>query len=535
MIDKLIDDFDLLAEAPNGIPELRKMILQVAVQGRLVPQDPDDEPASALLEHIDAEKGRLVREGKIREGKPLPPVDTDAVPYELPTSWEWIRIGNAINMVNGRAFKPVEWATTGLPIVRIQNLNNPEAPYNYCELDIDEKFHVHDGDFLISWSGTPGTSFGAFIWEGEDALLNQHIFRCDLYGGFAKEYLRLAINAELDEMISQAHGGVGLRHITKGKLERMLITLPPLAEQKQIVAKVDQLMALCDELEARQKERAAKRVALNGSCLHALTTAETPKPFATAAKRVFDHFEALYETPETVAEQRQTILQLAVQGKLVPQDPNDERAQQASMEELVGRKNMKNGLSVKQTTMPSPYYCLRLSALRNGIVDCSEGKPVPLTPDEAEPYLIHKDDVFLVRGNGSKDLVGRVGLVEDEPAGAIFPDLFVRLPLDTARISSGYFLIAWNSPQMRYQIEKVAKTTSGIWKVNQGHIASMSLPLPPLGEQERIVAKVDQLMALCDELETKLTQAQADADALAASIVHHLCNPSADKPREAAS
>ncbi len=128
--------------------------------------------------------------------------------------------------------------------------------------EIDPKFYIHSGDFLISWSGTPGTSFVRSSGIAAKAILNQHIFRCELVEGvFVKEYLRLAVNARLDEMISRAHGAVGLRHITKGKLESIPLPLPPLAEQQRIVAKVDELMALCDRLEEQQQERqdAARR------------------------------------------------------------------------------------------------------------------------------------------------------------------------------------------------------------------------------------------------------------------------------------
>lgn len=130
--------------------------------------------------------------------------------------------------------------------------------------------------------------------------------------------------------------------------------------------------------------------------------------------------------------------------------------------------------------------------------------------------------MFVVRGNGSKNLVGRAGIVECQPDGLIFPDLFIRVPLDGDRLLARYFLIAWNSPKTRGTIERLAKTTSGIWKVNQGHVASVVLRVPSQSEQERIIAKVNQLMTLCDDLESKLQQTQTDADNLLTAIVHEL-------------
>ncbi|EJX1092422.1 restriction endonuclease subunit S [Vibrio vulnificus] len=164
-----------------------------------------------------------------------------------------VEIGKLCKLQNGKAFKPTEWSDKGLPIVRIQNLNNEEKPFNYCDFDVDKKFHIDSGDLLFSWSGTPGTSFGAFFWHRGPAILNQHIFNVLIDESLVrKDYFRLAMNAKLDEIIAQAHGGVGLQHITKGKLEAVKIPLPPLETQKQIAAvleKADQLRKDCLQME----------------------------------------------------------------------------------------------------------------------------------------------------------------------------------------------------------------------------------------------------------------------------------------------
>src|SRR5262245_26342261 len=128
------------------------------------------------------------------------------------------RIGDVCRLVNGRAFKPSDWVKEGLRIVRIQNLNDESAPFNHYDGQVDPKHVVKDGDVLLSWSGTPGTSFGCFIWSRGNAILNQHIFLVHLADGvYEKEFFVFAVNSVLDEMINQAHGAVGLRHITKGR------------------------------------------------------------------------------------------------------------------------------------------------------------------------------------------------------------------------------------------------------------------------------------------------------------------------------
>ncbi|MBV6572539.1 restriction endonuclease subunit S, partial [Acinetobacter baumannii] len=163
-----------------------------------------------------------------------------------------VRFGDLCKLQNGRAFKPEEWSEEGTPIVRIQNLNDETKPFNYCNFDVEKRFWINSVDLLFSWSGTPGTSFGAFFWNRGKAFLTQHIFRFDVTEELVdKHYLRYALNSLIVKIIDQAHGGVGLKHITKAKLEEVQIPLPSLAEQRRIASILDQ----ADEL--RQKRQQA--------------------------------------------------------------------------------------------------------------------------------------------------------------------------------------------------------------------------------------------------------------------------------------
>ncbi len=162
---------------------------------------------------------------------------------DLPEGWQISQIGDIAELDNGRAFKPEEWGKSGLPIIRIQNLNSSNSEFNYSNARFPERFKVSRGDLLFAWSGTPGTFFGAHIWTGGDAWLNQHIFNVRFFPDKAnRNFLRYAINQKLEELIGNAQGGVGLRHVTKGTFESTLIPLPPLPEQERIAARLDLLL-----------------------------------------------------------------------------------------------------------------------------------------------------------------------------------------------------------------------------------------------------------------------------------------------------
>lgn len=165
------------------------------------------------------------------------------------------KLKDVAKFINGKAFKPTDWSETGLPIIRIQNLNNKQKDFNYWNGALDKQVLVEKNNLLFAWSGTPGTSFGAHIWGGERAVLNQHIFRVDINNKLiTKNYAKLVINAKINKLIEQAHGGVGLQHVTKGMVENLEIPLPPLAEQKRIADILDK----ANEIKAKRELALAK-------------------------------------------------------------------------------------------------------------------------------------------------------------------------------------------------------------------------------------------------------------------------------------
>ena len=145
------------------------------------------------------------------------------------------KLGEICNFINGKAFKPSEWEKEGLPIVRIQNLNDENAEFHFYSQAIDDKYIINDNQLLFSWSGTPGTSFGAFFWNRGKAVLNQHIFKVIPKININLDFLKYLLNGNLDIIISKSHGGVGLQHITKGELEKIIVEIPDYEKQKYVV------------------------------------------------------------------------------------------------------------------------------------------------------------------------------------------------------------------------------------------------------------------------------------------------------------
>jgi type I restriction enzyme, S subunit len=539
--DTLFEKFDQFADLPNAMAEMRELVLLLSVRGKLSAQSATESCMSQLAEAFAFAK----RKGKTLESEP------SDVPFSIPGNWGWVAVGHSMNLVNGTAFKPEDWTPEGTPIVRIQNLNNENLPFNRFNGVIDPKFYIRSGDVLISWSGTPGTSFGAFIWNGGLAILNQHIFRCELVDGvFLKEYLRLAVNARLDEMISRAHGGVGLRHITKGKLESILLPLPPLPEQKRIVAKVDELTALCHRLGDLHRQREIQHVALSHASLAHFAEAPTPK-----------NLDFIFHKSYAIrpADLRKCILTLAVQGKLMAQDPSDEPVEALLMRSLDERRKLKrtealevellsaedalgydipqswrwqyledllvfgptNGFSPKAVEFETPVRSLTLSATTSGRFKGEHSKFITTEVPADSDLWLSDGDILVQRGN-TIEYVGVAAVYRGEPMRFIYPDLMMKLRLSAA-FDVRYVHLAMSQEASRDFLRTRASGTSGSMpKINQTTLKRLPIPVPPLAEQRRIVTKVDQLMALVDELETYLASAHTTAEKLMEAIVVQL-------------
>ena len=553
--DRLLALYDRVAEAEDAIPRLRRFVLDLAVRGKLVEQDPTEEPAAELLKRIVASAPQQsVRRGKQRDTSAANALEE--LPFTAPNGWTFAALGQLVRVLNGRAYKQQELLSSGTPVLRVGNLFTSNHWY-YSDLELDDDKYCDAGDLIYAWSA----SFGPFIWDGPRSIFHYHIWKLPLVSeaDLSKRYLFLFLQQKTRE-IKEAGHGISMVHMTKEKMEKLIVPLPPLAEQQRIVAKVDELMALCDRLEGARARREAVRDRLTAATLTRLTAPDTDaETFPTHARFALQTLPTLTTRPDQIKTLRQTILNLAVRGKLVAQDPTDEPAAEllkriakerntATKAKSVRRNgnqdldsvsaeshlpqswvwtdldqialSMRYGTSIKCEHVTKGVPVLRIPNVSGGTVSLGDMKYGPLSPSEIEDLALRVGDILMIRSNGSLDIVGRSAVVPAEADGMAFAGYLVRLRLSQTLINSTYIWFVLNSSDIREQIEKPIRSAVGLKNINLTEFGNLTIPLPPLAEQHRIVAKVDALMTLCDQLEASLTTATTTRSRLLEALLH---------------
>jgi type I restriction enzyme S subunit len=523
-----------------GIKKLRELILELAVRGKLVPQDPNDEPASELLKRIQAEKAKLIAEGKIKKTKPLAEITDDEKPFDLPTGWAHAQLADLVNVLNGRAYKKEELLNEGTPVLRVGNLFTSEHWY-YSNLILEEDKYCNKGDLLFAWSA----SFGPFIWDGDKAIYHYHIWKLNMYGGddlLYKRYLYTFLVEQTQKIKASGHG-VMMIHMTKEKMEKLNIVLPPIAEQHRIVAKVDELMALCDQLENQHNNAAEAHEKLVAHLLGTLTQSQNAEDFNANWQRIAEHFDTLFTTETSIDELKQTLLQLAVMGKLVPQDPNDEPASellkriQAEKAKLITEGKIKKEKPLAEITEEEKPFKLPVGwewARLQSVIDVRDGthdSPKEAIGANTFPLVTSKDFADGDINFDSAKRISEVDHIEISKRSLVemYDILFSMIGgnignqvivLDDRSFSiKNVALFKYYDRNLTYPLyikkytENIAinlqSTAIGGAQpfVSLGALRSLVIALPSTKEQYRIVAKVDELMAICDQLKTRITEA----------------------------
>ncbi len=532
------DNFALLADAPNGIAKLRELILQLAVQGKLVPQDPKAESALILFETIQKERTKLVIPDSFNKETALRRIIEN---NSLAQGWIQCCLGEISVIRYGK----------NLPVKNLK----PEGYHVFGAngiIGFFDQYLYEEPQLLIScrgaYSGKPNISPSkAFITN------NSLVVELPFGGETLRRYLYHALCvADKSKLVT----GSAQPQVTINNALILDIALPPLEEQKRIVAKVDELMRLCDELEARQQARRESRVRLNNAMLAPLNNAASlaPEEFEQASARLADNFAALYDSAETVSKLRSTILQLAVQGKLVQQDPQDEPASvlfkiiKFEKARLVKEKIIRNSKPlppIEQDEEPfeipnnwvwvrlgdigdwgagatpnrsNPHYYggsirwFKSGELNDGYISESEERITELALKDCSLRQNQPGDVLIAMYGAT---IGKLAILETIAttnqavcACTCFNGMFNEYLFLLLKAFKSHFTgRGAGGAQPNISREKIIHTVT---------------PLPPSQEQKRIVAKVNQLMVLCDELETKLRLMEADSEKLMKAAVRHV-------------
>jgi len=561
--ETLSENFELLTNAPNGMKKFRELILQMAVQGKLLPHNLNDEPASELAKLIAKEKENAIHTKIIRRPQSLPSLVEEELPFDAPSGWTFERFGNLFNFIDYRGKTP-EKVESGIRLITAKNIRMGYRQDQPMEFVTEETYNEwmtrgipEMGDLLFTTEAPMGNV--CLVDLDEKFALAQRTINLHPFGEMNSQYLIFAIMSPLIQgMISEKATGMTATGIKAAKLKLIPIPLPPLNEQKRIVAKVDQFMALCGELEAHQQKKHEQCIRLNNAALDKLLTAPTPEEFAQHWQRICDNFDLLYDVPETVGQLRQAILQLGVQGKLVAQDMGDEPAAvllekiEIEKEKLLKNKQIKKALFYPLDNEKIPYKLPKdwiwtnlanvgIINPRNTSEDEKEVSFIPMTliseyynkPIKSEKRqwgeikkgFTHfaERDVVMAKitpcfQNGKSAVMHNL----NNGLGAGTTELYVFRPLLNNSINPEYILLYLKSPQfLKEGIEKMTGT-AGHKRVPKEYFAGNYFPLPPYNEQKRIVAKVDQLVALCDELEAGVVQAQTEGGRLMEAVVHHV-------------
>jgi type I restriction enzyme S subunit len=548
-----------------GIKKLRELILELAVRGKLVPQDPNDEPASVLLERIAAEKAELIKQGKIKKSKALPPVSDEEKPFELPEGWVWSRLPNTCHYKVGKTpstKNSIYWTESenGIPWVSISDLNH----FGIVEQTTKKITPVAASDVFKSEPASAGTilmsfklTLGKISMLNKDAYHNEAIISISPFTGVSKQFIfKVLPQRALAGNSKQAIKG---NTLNSESLNSLLIPVPPFSEQQRIIQKVDELMALCDQLEQQTESSIEAHTSLVDTLLATLTNSADADELQQSWARIAGHFDTLFTTERSIDALKQTILQLAVMGKLVRQNPNDEPASvllkriAAEKDRLVKEKKIKKQKPLPEITddekpfelpegwewqwigdvcsvvggiqkqpkrkpVSNHYPYLRVANVQRGFITTTELERFELESDELEKWALEKGDLLVVEGNGSADEIGRCAIWNGEIDNCVYQNHLIRVRQYNSNMEQ-FIARHLNSPSGIETMKRMAVTTSGLYNLSVGKIKSIVFPVPPIQEQHRIVAKVDELIALCDQLRDKLRQSQQTQVHLTDAIV----------------
>ncbi|MGM8634424.1 restriction endonuclease subunit S [Enterobacter roggenkampii] len=537
-----------------GIKKLRELILELAVRGKLVPQDPNYEPASELLKRIAAEKAELVKQGKIKKQKPLPEISEDEKPFELPEGWEWVRLGTlGYTQTGGTPSKyNAEYYGNDIPFIKPADITAQGVIYDNEGLSIKGAETLGrvapSGSILMVCIGT----IGKCQVINRTCSFNQQINSITPFSDIS-DFIYLDVSSSYFQSLAWDYSSsTTIPILNKGKWESLLVPIAPLSEQARIVTNVKKLMSLCDQLEQQSLTSLDAHQQLVETLLSTLTDSPNAEELAENWARISQHFDTLFNTEASIDALKQTILQLAVMGKLVPQDPNDEpasellkrieqeKAQLVKEGKIKKQKpfpsisddekpfelpqgwewcrigeiivNMDAGWSPSCSPEPSPneniWGVLKTTAVQSLEYREQENKTLPSSKLPRPQYEVHDGDILVTRA-GPKNRVGVSCLVEKTRSKLMISDKIIRFHLISDEISAKYISLCLNCGVTADYLEA---SKSGMaesqMNISQENLRSAPVALPPTAIQLKVISTIEDFFKVCDQLKSRLQAAQ---------------------------
>ncbi|EKN0589645.1 restriction endonuclease subunit S, partial [Salmonella enterica] len=537
-----------------GIKKLRELILELAVRGKLVPQDPNDKPASVLLERIATEKAELVKQGKIKKQKPLPEISEEEKPFELPAGWEWARLNELAPMgiIDGDWIESKDQDPSGAyRLIQLADVgvgDFKDKSDRYINTSTFHRLNCHqlmEGDILIARLPNPIGRACIFPKLSQSAITVVDIATMRPSGNYSAEYIISAINSLTFRQQVESFGKGATRfRIATGHLKTLLLPIPPVQEQYSIFKKIKELMSLCDQLEQYSLTSLDAHQQLVETLLTTLTDSQNADELAENWARISEHFDTLFTTEVSIDALKQTILQLAVMGKLVPQDPNDEPASEL-LKRIAQEKAqlVKDGKMKKQKPLPpisdeeKPFelpsgweWCLfedvvdiqsgitkgrnlanrklisipylRVANVQRGYLDLSEVKEIDIPEEEKDKYHVIKGDLLITEG-GDWDTVGRTTVWCHDwyiaNQNHVFKGRIIGQDIDP------YWLETYmNSPYARDYFASASKQTTNLASINKTQLRGCPVAIPPSSEAEKIMLKLNDFNELCEKLKLQI-------------------------------
>ncbi|EGR2230757.1 restriction endonuclease subunit S [Vibrio parahaemolyticus] len=524
-----------------GVKKLRELILELAVRGKLVPQDPNDEPASVLLERIKDERRAEAKNGKLKEVKAI---SENEFPYKLPINWSFVRLEEIIQISSGKNLTAKKMDTSG----KIPVYGGNGVTGIHSESNVSEKTIVigRVGFYCGSVHLTP-----ACAWVTDNAFITKYS-RANLDEDFLVWLLKATNLGENDSATAQPV-------ISGKKVYPIVVALPPKEEQHRIVAKVDELMALCDQLEQQTEASIEAHQVLVTTLLDTLTNSADADELMQNWARISEHFDTLFTTEESIDQLKQTILQLAVMGKLVPQDPNDEPASEllkriaGEKAQLVKEKKIKKQKALppisedeKPFELPSGWEWERIGTFGVVGTGATPSRSNPKYWDDPKYNWVSSGETSELFVSTTKEKVSELAIQETNvsiyPSGTLIVAMYgqgktrgqiteLTEPAGTNQACAAIQLIEKNESHkdfvklyFRKSYEELRSNAAGGAQpnLNVGKVQSTVIAVPPLNEQQRINTKVNELLTVCDHLKAHFEAVQSTQLHLTDAIVEQV-------------